>query len=111
MPVDVAEMTMQDWETAEVERANSWGKTPVVFVHGLWLLPSSWDRWAELFEQAGYAAVQPGWPDDPETGEEAREHPEVFAGKGVGEVADHFQEVIAGLEQKPAVIGHSFGGL
>jgi non-heme chloroperoxidase len=98
-------------EAEQVTRANESGKAPVVFVHGLWLLPSSWDRWAELFEQAGYAAVQPGWPDDPETVEEAREHPEVFAGKGVGEVADHFQEVIAGLEQKPAVIGHSFGGL
>jgi non-heme chloroperoxidase len=82
-----------------------------VFVHGLWLLPSSWDRWAALFEDNGYTTLTPGWPDDPETVEEAKEHPEVFAGKSIGQVADHFQTIIGGLDKKPAVIGHSFGGL
>ena len=98
-------------ELDQVERANASGRVPVVFVHGLWLLPSSWDRWAELFEEAGYAPLTPGWPDDPETVEEANAHPEVFADKTVGQVADHFAAVIARLERKPAVIGHSFGGL
>jgi non-heme chloroperoxidase len=96
---------------AEVAKANASGLTPVVFIHGLWLLPSSWDRWATLFEEAGYAAVAPGWPDDPETVEEANAHPEVFAGKTVGQIADHMADVIATLDKKPAVIGHSFGGL
>jgi pimeloyl-ACP methyl ester carboxylesterase len=95
----------------QVERANASGLTPVVFIHGLWLLPSSWDRWATLFEEAGYTAVSPGWPDDPETVEEAQAHPEVFANKTVGQVADHYEEVIGTLTKKPAVIGHSFGGL
>ncbi len=95
----------------QVERANTTGLTPVVFIHGLWLLPHSWDRWATVFEQAGYAPVQPGWPDDPETVEEANAHPEVFAHKTVGQVADHCAEVIGRLRAKPAVIGHSFGGL
>jgi pimeloyl-ACP methyl ester carboxylesterase len=98
-------------ETRQVEQANASGRTPVVFIHGLWLLPSSWDRWAELFEDAGYAAVTPSWPDDPETVEEARAHPEVFARKTLGQVADHTAEVIGRLEQKPAVLGHSTGGL
>jgi pimeloyl-ACP methyl ester carboxylesterase len=75
------------------------------------LLPSSWDRWAVVFEKAGYTALTPGWPDDPQTVEEAKEHPEVFAHKTVGQVADHFSEVIGKLKKKPAVIGHSFGGL
>ena len=98
--------------TAEqVDRANASGRTPVVFVHGLWLLPNSWDRWAALFDQAGYAPISPGWPDDPETVEEAKAHPEVFARKSVGQIADHYAEVIGGLKRKPAVIGHSFGGL
>src|SRR6266705_1330781 len=95
----------------QIEHANTTGKTPVVFVHGLWLLPSSWDRWATLFDEAGYAPLQPGWPDDPETVEEANAHPEVFAHKTIGQVADHYAEVIGQLQKKPAVIGHSFGGL
>jgi pimeloyl-ACP methyl ester carboxylesterase len=98
-------------EANQIERANASGRTPVVFVHGLWLLPSSWDRWAAVFEEAGYTALTPGWPDDPETVEEAAAHPEVFAGKTVGQVADHFAGVIGKLTKKPAVIGHSFGGL
>jgi pimeloyl-ACP methyl ester carboxylesterase len=98
-------------EAEQVEQANASGRTPVVFIHGLWLLPSSWDRWADVFDEAGYAPVSPGWPDDPETVAEAKEHPEVFAHKTVGDVADHFQDVIGGLTKKPAVIGHSFGGL
>jgi non-heme chloroperoxidase len=103
--------TTSPTEAEQIEKANASGKTPVVFIHGLWLLPSSWDRWARLFEDAGYTALTPGWPDDPETVEEAKAHPEVFAGKTVGQVADHFSDVIGQLEKKPAVMGHSFGGL
>ena len=95
----------------QVERANASGLTPVVFIHGLWLLPSSWDRWATVFEAAGFTALTPGWPDDPDTVEEAKAHPEVFAHKTVGQVADHYAEVIGRLMKKPAVLGHSFGGL
>jgi pimeloyl-ACP methyl ester carboxylesterase len=103
--------TVTEDELEQVGRANASGKTPVVFVHGLWLLPSSWDRWAEVFEAAGYCAVLPGWPDDPDTVAEAKAHPEVFARKSVGQIADHFEAVVRKLDRKPAVIGHSFGGL
>jgi pimeloyl-ACP methyl ester carboxylesterase len=103
--------TITEHEMQQVERANGTGKQPVVFVHGLWLLPSSWDRWAHLFEGAGYTALTPGWPDDPETVEEANAKPEVFAKKTVGQVADHFEQIARGLRRRPAVIGHSFGGL
>ena len=98
-------------EAQQVERANQSGKTPVVFIHGLWLLPSSWDNWAKLFEEAGYAAVTPSWPDDPETVEEARANPDVFAGKTLRQIADHTADVIRTLDAKPAVMGHSTGGL
>jgi pimeloyl-ACP methyl ester carboxylesterase len=103
--------TITEHEAQQVSRANDTGLQPVVFIHGLWLLPSSWDRWAKRFEEAGYTALTPGWPDDPETVEEANAHPEVFAKKTVGQVADHFDEIISGLTTKPVVIGHSFGGL
>lgn len=100
-----------DHESAEIAQANASGRTPVVFVHGLWLLPSSWDRWAELFAGAGYAPLTPGWPDDPNSVPEAREHPEVVAHTTIGQVADHFADVIGMLDAKPAIVGHSFGGL
>jgi non-heme chloroperoxidase len=98
-------------EAKQIKRANAAGTMPVVFVHGLWLLPSSWDRWAKLFEKNGYTALTPGWPDDPETVEEANANPELLANKSVGQVADHFEHVIIELDRQPAVIGHSFGGL
>jgi pimeloyl-ACP methyl ester carboxylesterase len=98
-------------ETAQIDRANASGLQPVLFVHGLWLLPSSWDRWAALFEGRGFIALAPGWPDDPETVAEANADPETFAHKGVGQVADHVEAIIRRLDRKPFVIGHSFGGL
>src|SRR3954452_19774053 len=98
-------------ETEQLARANASGKRPIVFIHGLWLLPSSWDRWRTVFEAAGYTTIAPGWPDDPNTVEEANRNPEVFAHKTVGQVADHFEDVVGQLQQKPALIGHSFGGL
>jgi pimeloyl-ACP methyl ester carboxylesterase len=103
--------TISEHEEHQVDKANASGRTPVVFIHGLWLLPSSWDRWVGVFEQAGYTALTPGWPDDPETIEEAQAHPEVFAHKSVKQVAYHFADLIGELTKKPAVIGHSFGGL
>ena len=103
--------TVTEHEAEQVAGANATGLAPVVFIHGLWLLPSSWDRWATVFEEAGFTALTPGWPDDPETVEEANAHPEVFAHKTVGQVADHYDEIIRGLDRKPAVVGHSFGGL
>jgi non-heme chloroperoxidase len=95
----------------QIAHANASDRTPVVFVHGLWLLPTSWDRWAEVFDAAGFSPVSADWPDDPSTVEEAKAHPEVFAGKTIGDIADHVAGHISQLQRKPVVIGHSFGGL
>src|ERR687897_1819524 len=103
--------SISERENREIEAANASGNTPVVFIHGLWLLPRSWDNWADLFREAGYAPLTPDWPDDPETVEEARANPDILAGKTLGEIADHTTEVIDALEKKPAVMGHSTGGL
>jgi non-heme chloroperoxidase len=100
-----------DFEEQQIQQANDAGRNPVVFIHGLWLLPSSWDRWRGVFEDAGYATLTPGWPDDPNTVEDANRHPEAFAHKTVGQVADHFEAVVDKLAKKPALVGHSFGGL
>ena len=104
-------MSLSEREQEEIDRANESGRQPVAFVHGLWLLSSSWDRWRTLFENSGYATIAPGWPDDPETVAEARDHPDVFAHKMVQAVTDHYLQAIAALTRKPGVVGHSFGGL
>ncbi len=103
--------TITPVERAEIERANESGRPVVVFVHGLWLLSSSWDRWRGVFEDSGYVTVAPSWPDDPPSIEAARSDPDAFASKMVQEVTDHYLEAVAQLSVKPAVIGHSFGGL
>jgi non-heme chloroperoxidase len=98
-------------EVQQINEASSSGRQPVVFIHGLWLLPSSWDNWVQMFEEAGYAGLTPSWPDDPETVEKARANPAVLAKKNLKQVADHIAEVIAKLDRKPVVMGHSTGGL
>ena len=104
--------TITEHEAEQVEQANESGLTPVVFVHGLWLLPSSWDRWVEVFEAAGYVPLTPGWPDDAgTTTRPAGQHLEVFARTSIGRVAGHFAAIIATLASKPVIIGHSLGGL
>jgi pimeloyl-ACP methyl ester carboxylesterase len=104
-------MAISERENKEIEAANASGVTPVVFIHGLWLLPSSWASWGEFFKKAGYAPLTPDWPDDPENVEQARANPDVFAKKTLKQIADHTAEVIGGLTKKPAVMGHSTGGL
>ena len=103
--------SVSERENREIEAANASVNPPVVFIHGLWLLPSSWASWAEFFRQAGYAPLTPDWPDDPETVEQARANPDALAGKTLKQVADHTAEIISALDEKPAVVGHSTGGL
>src|SRR6201997_2480591 len=103
--------SISEREHREIEAANASEETPVVFIHGLWLLPSSWANWADFFKQAGYAPLMPDGPDDPETVQEARAAPDVLAKKTLKQVADHTTEIVRGLDKKPAVMGHSTGGL
>jgi pimeloyl-ACP methyl ester carboxylesterase len=104
-------MALSERENREIKAAKTSGNTPVVFIHGLWLLPSSWANWADFFTQAGYAPLTPDWPDDPETVEAARANPDILAKKSLKQIADHTAEIINALDKKPVVIGHSTGGL
>ena len=104
-------MTLTEQERHDIQRANELGRQPVLLMHGLWLLSSSWDTWRTLIEENGFVAVAPGSPDDPETVAEGRENPVVFARKMIGAVTDRYAEAISLLARKPALIGHSLGGL
>jgi pimeloyl-ACP methyl ester carboxylesterase len=86
-------------------------RTPVLFIHGLWLHASSWEPWLDLFAEAGYAPMAPGWPGDPETVELARANPDSIAGHGIDDVTSHYAGIIAELPVRPVIIGHSFGGM
>ena len=98
-------------EAADIEAANASGKPTVVFIHGLWLLASSWNKWVDFFEQAGFSAVALDWPGDPETVAQAHANPKAMAKKSIKEVADRCQFIIEKLDIKPSIVGHSFGGL
>ena len=108
---ETAAKTITEYEKEQVQYANATGRQPVVFVHGLWLMPSSWDRWATVFEEAGFTALTPGWPDEPDDVEEANRFPDLVPATTIGQIADHFDVLIRDLKTKPAIIGHSFGGL
>ncbi len=86
-------------------------RTPVMFVHGLWLHATSWGPWLELFTEAGYAPVAPGWPGVPATVELARANPDSIAGHGINDVTGHYAGLISQLPAPPVIIGHSFGGM
>jgi pimeloyl-ACP methyl ester carboxylesterase len=104
-------MTISEREGREIEAANASGNTPVVLIHGLWLLPSSWADWADFFTRSGYAPLTPDWPGDPETVEDARANPDVFAKVSLKQVEEHTHEIIKALDKKPVIMGHSTGGL
>jgi non-heme chloroperoxidase len=103
--------SISERENREIKTANASGNTPVIFIHGLWVLPSSWANWADFFKQAGYAPLTPDWPDDPSTVKEARANPDVFAKKTLKQIADHTTDIIDALDKEPVVMGHSTGGL
>ncbi|GGT82941.1 alpha/beta hydrolase [Actinomadura citrea] len=103
--------SISEREYREIEAANASHNTPVVLIHGLWLLPSSWANWVDFFTQAGYAPLTPDWPDDPETVEAARANPGVLAKKTLKQIADHTTEIVNALDRRPVLIGHSTGGL
>jgi pimeloyl-ACP methyl ester carboxylesterase len=86
-------------------------RTPVVFIHGLWLHTASWTPWLELFAQAGYDPVAPGWPGEPDTVEQARQQPELVANTSIDDITAHYTKIIDALDASPVIIGHSFGRL
>lgn len=86
-------------------------RTPVLFIHGLWLHATSWGPWLERFTEAGYAPVAPGWPGIPASVDLARANPDSIAGHGIDDVAAHYAGLISEMPAPPVIIGHSFGGM
>lgn len=106
-------MTLTARETAELAAANAAdaGRTPVLLIHGLWLLAGAWEPWRGLLEHEGYAVVVADWPGDPADVRSARESSSGLAGLSVATVTEHMVELASAFTRKPVVMGHSFGGL
>ena len=91
--------------------SDSTTRTPVLFIHGLWLHASSWGPWIDVFRGAGYEPVAPGWPGEAATVADSRANPEHVANKGLNELVSYFTAIAHELPAAPILIGHSFGGL
>ena len=86
-------------------------RPPIMFIHGAWLSARSWENFAEFFEARGYDVSAPEWPRKEGDVEELREATDDIKGLGIGEIVDHYEEQIQGLDEVPVLVGHSFGGL
>lgn len=102
---------LTDHELDEITRVNDSKKQPVLFVHGLWMLPASWRNWEELFATHGFVTLSANWPNDPTNVDEARSNPQLFAGHSVADIEKRISLLINKLDLPPILIGHSFGGL
>lgn len=84
----------------------------IVFIHGMFQTPKSWDAWQQLFRSAGYETTAPAWPYH--DGEPARLRGEVPPALGelrLRTVIDQYAALVRGLPEPPIAIGHSVGGL
>ncbi|WP_042394958.1 alpha/beta hydrolase [Streptacidiphilus carbonis] len=86
-------------------------RTPIVFIHGVWLHARSWELWAERFASRGFLALAPGWPGEPADARDLRVDPGVLGGMGLDALTDHYAGIVRACEVPPVVIGHSVGGL
>ena len=86
-------------------------KRKIVFIHGLWLTSRSWENFEQYFTEKGYDVVAPEWPRKQGDIDEIRRTADTVAGLGITEIADHYDQIVRGLESPPIIIGHSFGGL
>lgn len=84
----------------------------ILLIHGLWLTPRVWDNFTGYFEERGYRVAVPGWPGiGDRTVEAVRKDPEELAQLRISTLVDFYAESISSMEEPPALIGHSMGGL
>src|SRR6266498_178981 len=86
---------------------------PVVLIHGMFMNSLCWENWIPRYQAKGYRALAPAWPGRDKTIEALRKnHPDSKLAKlKLNDVVRYMAEYIQGLDEKPAIIGHSMGGL
>jgi pimeloyl-ACP methyl ester carboxylesterase len=82
----------------------------IVLIHGLWLTPRSWERWADYYAGRGYRVLAPAWPGMEAEVEALNADPAPITRLTVDKVVNHYEDIIIDLDRPPIIIGHSFGG-
>jgi pimeloyl-ACP methyl ester carboxylesterase len=87
--------------------------TPVVFIHGMFMTSSCWEGWIPRFEQAGRPSTALEWPGRDATVEALRaRHPDpALRSLRLADVVESHVSAIQAMPVKPALVGHSMGGL
>lgn len=83
----------------------------IIFVHGMFQTPKSWNSWITFFTARGYECVAPAWPLHEGEPSDLRVNPPAGLGDlALDEVIAHIEAETAKLDD-PIMIGHSVGGL
>lgn len=85
----------------------------IIFIHGMYLTPKSWDEWEPYFQSLGYDTYSPAWPyHELSVFEQNSLHPSKELGAlTLPDVLQYYRDLIATLDERPILIGHSMGGL
>lgn len=82
----------------------------IVLIHGFWVTPRSWERWAERYESQGYRVLAPAYPGFEVEVEALNEGPSPVEAITIPAIVEHLSGIIRELPAPPILIGHSAGG-
>jgi len=84
----------------------------IVFIHGLFMNPKSWESWIKYFEDKGFKCYAPAYPFHEGEPIELRKNINPKLGHlTFAEIVERFVTFIDNIPEKPILIGHSMGGL
>jgi esterase/lipase len=84
----------------------------IIFIHGLFMIPKSWDTWKAYFESKGYKCHTPAYPFHEGLPNDLKKNSHPNLGQlTFDKVLESLTQFIDSLKEKPILIGHSMGGL
>lgn len=86
----------------------------IVLIHGLSVSKHSWDSWVERYQSRGYKVVAPAYHPDLDksfTALKSNPNDPLLSTITLPQVLAHLDKTIRALDERPIIMGHSFGGL